>query len=245
MIRRVDAPDPEFTVSDQQLMEAASRYFRWQYELAEAQIGRRVLEVGCGVGAKTEILLRRFPNIQLSGIDVNDNQVTATKTFLEGLPHFQNRYTIQKMDASNMEFQSNTFDGAFICWVLEHVPDPRKTLSECNRILKPNGVLVVNYPDIGSWLSRVMKSKWIFLLSIHLYYFTPKTIRAMLRNTGYKTVLIKPHFQRLSLGYLVYRTEAYSKFLHKIGKKLVNTLKMDNLQVPYWLGQTFVLARKK
>ncbi|MBS3106475.1 methyltransferase domain-containing protein [Candidatus Woesearchaeota archaeon] len=128
--------------------------------------------------------------------------------------------------------------------VLEHMGDPKRTLQECNRILKPGGILVVNYPDIGSWLSRLMRRRWIFLLSVHIYYFTRPTIKAMLAKTGFKVEVVKPHIQTLSLGYLIYRMEAYSKLLHKTSKPVVKALRMNNLQVPYWLGQTFVLARK-
>lgn len=143
------------------------------------------------------------------------------------------------------EFKEDYFDVVTLWDVLEHVSDPTKLLNECRRILKKKGILIVNYPDIGSWIARLMRSKWIFLLSVHLYYFTPKTIKATLGKTGFKTLKIKPHFQTLSLGYLAYRMEPYSRFLHKISKKGIALLKLNNFQMPYWLGQTLVIARKK
>jgi 2-polyprenyl-3-methyl-5-hydroxy-6-metoxy-1,4-benzoquinol methylase len=145
----------------------------------------------------------------------------------------------------NIKYPDNHFDVITLWDVLEHTPDPKKVLTEVNRILKKDGLLVVNYPDVGSWIAKLMKSKWVFLLTVHLYYFTPKTIKVMLNKTNFQTIKIKPHFQKLSLGYLVYRMEPYSKLLHKVGSKVVNLLKMGNLQIPYWLGQTLVLARKK
>ena len=144
----------------------------------------------------------------------------------------------------DQQYPDNFFDVVTLYDVLEHMGDPKRTLQECNRILKPGGILVVNYPDIGSWLSRLMRRRWIFLLSVHIYYFTRPTIKAMLAKTGFKVEVVKPHIQTLSLGYLIYRMEAYSKLLHKTSKPVVKALRMNNLQVPYWLGQTFVLARK-
>lgn len=142
------------------------------------------------------------------------------------------------------KFENEFFDVITLWDVLEHVTNPKRILEECYRILKSDGIIVINYPNVGSWISKVMRSKWIFLLSVHLYYFTPKTIRSMLKKTGFSIIETKPHFQTLQLGYLMFRMKEYSKLLHKLGYKAVNILRMKNFQVPYWLGQTLVIARK-
>ncbi len=145
----------------------------------------------------------------------------------------------------DQKFKDNEFDVVTLWDVLEHVTEPKKTLEECNRIIKKDGLLVVNYPDVGSAVAKLMGKRWIFYLSVHLFYFDKKTIRKILEETGFEVVKIKKHFQTLSLGYLVFRMKAYNKFLHKLGKKIVDTLKLNNLLIPYWLGQTLVIARKK
>ncbi len=144
-----------------------------------------------------------------------------------------------------VHFPSNQFDVVTLWDVLEHVPDPGAELQEINRILKKGGYLVVNYPDIGSWIARIMRSKWMFLLNVHLWYFTPDTITKLLQKHGYKVVKIRPHFQSLSLGYLVFRMRAYSKVLHKAFTPLTKAFRMENVQIPYWLGQTLVIAKKR
>ena len=50
-------------------------------------------------------------------------------------------------------------------------------LRRVTALLTPGGLLIVNYPDIGSWIARAMGRKWPFLSSVHLYYFTRTTIR--------------------------------------------------------------------
>lgn len=142
------------------------------------------------------------------------------------------------------KYPDGFFDVITLWDVLEHVPDPKKVLVECNRILKKGGLLIVNYPDIDSLAARMMGKKWVFLLTVHLFYFTPKTIRKILGVTNFRVVRIKKHFQTLSFGYLVMRMEPYSKFLHKIASMFVNLTRTGNIQIPYWLGQTLVIARK-
>lgn len=105
---------------------------------------RRLLEVGSGVGAQSQILLRRFPDLQLTCIDFSETQIATAKKNLENNPVAKDRYEIQQMDAMDMSFPSkHVFDGAFLCWVLEHVPDPKKVLSEVRRVLQPGSTVYV------------------------------------------------------------------------------------------------------
>ncbi|WP_225764752.1 methyltransferase domain-containing protein [Stenotrophomonas sp. Marseille-Q4652] len=98
---------------------------------------RHVLEVGSGVGAQTEILLRRFPELRVTGIDLNERQLGAAIEQLGTMPWLQGRYEFQQADATNLPFDARSFDGAFLCWVLEHVPSPARALAEVRRVLSP------------------------------------------------------------------------------------------------------------
>jgi SAM-dependent methyltransferase len=103
---------------------------------------RRLLEVGSGVGAQTEILLRHFPEIHVTGIDINDEQLAEARRFLATVPWATGRFDIRKMDAQKLEFDPESFDCAFLCWVLEHVPSPPRVLGEVRRVLAPGAPIV-------------------------------------------------------------------------------------------------------
>ncbi len=114
------------------------------YQNVNFSSAKHILEVGCGVGAQTEILLRRFPELRVSGIDVSEKQLQAAEDFLSSIAYTKGRYDLKKMDASKLTFATGSFDGAFISWVLEHVPDPERVLNEVRRVLKPGSTVVVN-----------------------------------------------------------------------------------------------------
>src|SRR5579883_1627847 len=65
---------------------------------------RRLLEVGAGVGAETEILLRHFPDLRVTGIELNDEQIAEAQRYLASVPWAmadgKPRYEIRKMDAT-------------------------------------------------------------------------------------------------------------------------------------------------
>ena len=142
-------------------------------------------------------------------------------------------------------FPAASFDVITLWDVLEHTPDPLAVLRECYRLMKPGGLLVVNYPDIGAWIARAMGRKWVFLLSVHYYYFTTTTIRDALNRTGWEPFKLKPHFQSLELDYILFRATPYAAFLAKPLRQFVNALGLGKVSMPYWVGQTLVLSRKK
>lgn len=144
----------------------------------------------------------------------------------------------------DMKLPDAAFDVVTLWDVLEHTPDPKAVLKECARVLKPGGVLVVNYPDIHSSIARLMGRRWVFLLSVHLYYFTSETLKAMLSQVGFRQLARRTHWQTLELGYILFRMEAYLGGLARLLGRLVKALRLSTLQIPYWMGQMLVIAEK-
>lgn len=138
-----------------------------------------------------------------------------------------------------------SFDVVTLWDVIEHTPDPMHVLRRARQALARGGLLVVNYPDIGSWVARLMGRRWPFLSSVHLYYFTRQTIREALLQAGFETIAIRPHMQRLQLGYIAARGSVVSPALSRIAQRAVSMARLDRREVPYWIGQTFVAARAR
>ena len=144
----------------------------------------------------------------------------------------------------DMNLSEASFDVVTLWDVLEHTPDPKAVLLECGRILKDKGLLVVNYPDIGSLVSRLMGRQWVFLLSVHLYYFTLSTIKKILEQTGFQILRHRKHWQSLELDYILFRMRPYLPLIPDLGRKMTKILQLQKAQIPYWVGQTLVLAHK-
>jgi SAM-dependent methyltransferase len=133
---------------------------RKQARIAESTIfrnvdysgARRLLEVGSGVGAQTEILLRRFPDLHATCVDLNAAQLDAAREHLGKMAWLEGRYTLQQGDASDLPFEPRSFDAAFLCWVLEHVPSPARVLSEVRRVLAPGSPVYITEVMNASFL---------------------------------------------------------------------------------------------
>lgn len=164
-----------------------------------------VLEVGCGVGAQSAILLRRFPKLKLTCIDASDKQLERCRKYLDSLAYAKGRYEIKKMDAKALEFQGRTFDGAFLCWVLEHIPDPKRVLSEVRRVLKPGSkVFVTEVMNSAFFLDPYSPNVWKFWMAFNDFQldqggdpFVGAKLGNFLTSLGYKRVatnIISTHF---------------------------------------------------
>lgn len=98
---------------------------------------KRLLEVGCGVGAQTQILLRRFPKIKIDGVDLSTEQLQVAHQLLK--KEIQNKKVrLFQQNAENLSLpDKGAYEAAFLCWFLEHVPDPLAVLKNVKKHLKP------------------------------------------------------------------------------------------------------------
>ena len=133
-----------FTEEEQQRLYRQARFVEHRvHDRLPFQRCRNLLEVGCGVGAQTEILLRHFPDLHVTGIDRSPVNLEQARRHLGSLPWTTERYELLEMDAGHMDFPADRFDAAFLCWILEHVANPQKVLAEVRRVLRPGSPIVV------------------------------------------------------------------------------------------------------
>jgi ubiquinone/menaquinone biosynthesis C-methylase UbiE len=133
-----------FTRTEQERLRRQARFLEHRiHERIPFWKCRRLLEVGSGVGAQTEILLRHFPDLHVTGVDASEANLEAARENLGRLQWAEGRYELVHEDATRLSFPADSFDGAFLCWILEHVGDPMRVLSEVRRVLRSGAHVVV------------------------------------------------------------------------------------------------------
>jgi SAM-dependent methyltransferase len=112
--------------------------------------GSRVLEAACGVGAQTILLARNSPGAEFVSIDISLESLLKAKLRVaeDGI----NNVTFCQADVYQLPFGPDTFDHIFVCFLLEHLPDPLLSLKCMKEILKPGGTITVIEGDHGSAL---------------------------------------------------------------------------------------------
>jgi SAM-dependent methyltransferase len=196
-------------------------------------LGARLLDVGCAGGAF--LVAARNYGFSVTGVEPS--------RWLAEFGRTQYGLDIQPGILSPGMFPDESFDVITLWDVIEHVTRPGELLGSIHGLLKRDGLLLVNYPDFGSWMARILGQRWPFLLSVHLLYYTRATIALQLQRAGFEVVRTQPHFQSLKLGYVLKRMGPYISMSRPI-RSIVEAVGLGNVPVTYNMGQMLVVARK-
>jgi len=159
-----------------------AKLYRWLVEtgstiVPEVSAARpRALELGCGTGQFAR-------QLQEAGWDVEGVETSARAAAIaraRGL-------SVHVGTIESLGLPSEAFDVVFAWMVVEHLHDPVATLRSIHRVLKPRGLFAFSVPNCGTWESRVFGRYWYaWQVPTHLQHFTPTTLRALLRRTGFR-----------------------------------------------------------
>lgn len=101
------------------------------------------LDVGCGNGAFTELIVTRTNAAAVHGIDPSEGQLSFART----RPHAE-KMQLRQGTATELPYGDDMFDAATMALVLFFVPDPAKGVAEMARVVKPGGSVAAYAWDI-------------------------------------------------------------------------------------------------
>jgi ubiquinone/menaquinone biosynthesis C-methylase UbiE len=110
--------------------------------------GSRVLEAGCGVGSQTVTLARNSPLARFVCVDVSAESLAQARKRIESIG--ATNVEFRQADLFELPFAPESFDHAFVCFVLEHLSRPLEALRTLKGLVKPGGTITVIEGDHGS-----------------------------------------------------------------------------------------------
>lgn len=128
-------------------IEAKYDFIDQMLDFSETEHPRTILDVGCGIGGTSRYLANKFPDAQVTGITISqEQQRRATQLAAErGLTNVK----FEICDALAMKYEDDQYDFVWACESGEHMPDKEKYVQEMTRVLKPGGRIV-----IATWCQR-------------------------------------------------------------------------------------------
>jgi len=173
---------------------------------------KRVLDIGCGEGFFL-YLLSRIGIKEIYGVDKSEKAIQ----FLRWRYGF-NSFAGELHDAN---YKDDFFDLITLWDVLEHIPNPRYTLAEIRRVLDKEGVLYIRVPNARYlifkhliWV-KIFKKEKCFIPKVHYYNFSPKNLRRMLKDLGFRYIDIRPGMP-----------EIYGPFVRRFVHRILYTMSL-------------------
>jgi 2-polyprenyl-3-methyl-5-hydroxy-6-metoxy-1,4-benzoquinol methylase len=221
--------------------ELFENYFRQKLDLIEKKISKkgRILDIGCSLGFFLNEARKR--GWETWGVEISDYPATFAQNKL--------KLNVFKGTLEKAKFKQNFFDVVTIFQTIEHFPNPRESLEEVGRVLKPSGLLVITTPDIESLYTNLLgKKSFQFNHQEHFFYFCRKTLTKLLEKVGFRKIAIQGDGAWfLSIDDLLERFNHFYpgfRFLTKPARQLVSKTFLAKIKLPIIFGDIVVTAIK-
>ncbi|HHB52079.1 MAG TPA: class I SAM-dependent methyltransferase [Saprospiraceae bacterium] len=147
---------------------------------------KTLLDVGCGTGSF--LVSAQSKKWKVSGIEPNRKAASIASQKLNS-----NSKIFPNLDTLLQDYNSNSFDVISLWHVLEHVPNYDEYIKSLQKLLKPNGVLLVAVPNYKSFDARYYNEYWAaYDVPRHLWHFSQKAIRHIFSNYHMSVFKILP-----------------------------------------------------
>jgi len=185
----------QYVKSYEECIEKIDRYrIQKSYKLLENEPPGKILDIGCMGGKYMLPLLKK--GWDCYGVEISEACKIAQKRGIKCV----------RCDASKgLPFKDEFFDVIWAEEIIEHILDTDFFLSECNRVLKLNRILIISTPNLASLINRIKLLFGLYPRYVqynncgpgHVRYYTVNILKNQLKVHGFKTVRIIGNFLSL------------------------------------------------
>jgi len=160
-------------------LEKIYRYHLLNYEVSKVvettqRKTGKLLDIGCGTGDRLDIF--RGLGFDTYGVEISQSAKYAKEHL--GL-------NVKQGNLFDANYHDSFFDIITLHNVLEHTHNPQKIIAELRRILKEDGTLVIQVPNIECAQFKLFNKRWSAIdVPRHLYYFNSNIISRLLEKQG-------------------------------------------------------------
>lgn len=193
----------------------------------------RFLEIGCSTG---EMLIEANSFFAAKGVEADEKNSRVCRS--RGLDVFAGTLC-------DARFPDSHFDAAAMYHVIEHVPSPRRELSELHRIIKPGGWLILETPNIATVWFRLLGARWRQFIPDHIFFFTPQTITKLCEENGFELRELRSVGKAMSLRLFINRLSRYHRPTANLLEAISDRLNLSDRTIRLKLGDVMRLYAKR
>ena len=139
-----------------------------------------IIDVGCGAGYF--MLSASTRGWQADGTEISEEAITLAEA--KGQRVF-------KGDIASLDLGKDKYDIATLFELMEHASNPEDIIKKLSYILRPSGLIYITTPNYNSLTRLLLGNRWSWFHKEHLFYFTDKTLKAILEKYGFRIKTIR------------------------------------------------------
>ncbi|MGB9715569.1 MAG: class I SAM-dependent methyltransferase [Thermodesulfovibrionales bacterium] len=221
------------------LLKEADAYNRWIFQKMKPWIGKRILEVGCGIGNITGLLLS-YGKVFVSDINIEYLQIVEKK--FKDNPNFQGSIMWNITENPSRDLY-NAIDTIVCCNVLEHIEDDESALKKFYQLLPFDGKLIIIIPAL-----KILYNPLDHELG-HFRRYNKSEVIKKLKSCSFKILYID--FFNISgiIGWFINGNILKRRFLSRKQIKIFNKfvpilLRLEKI-VPSFIGLSIIAVGEK
>jgi ubiquinone/menaquinone biosynthesis C-methylase UbiE len=162
--------------------------FKPSHRLMVEQLGprvQRILDVGCGTSRFAARVLRRFPNMEVVGLDLCSHMLRTSRI---RFPQSQNQVHLVRGDSERLPFCDNTFDLVTCSHSFHHYPNQAQVVAEMHRVLRPDGQVMIIDGDRDRWWGRLIFDVLVVLMEGRVKHLTGRAMAGLYQAAGFADI---------------------------------------------------------
>lgn len=200
-----------------------------------------VLDIGCGMGEWIQLLHDRCSFDDYFGVEYSEAMVEMCK----------NRCPWAHVYLSSAEdikeaLGDRKFNLISIIAVIEHLRNPRKVLEYISNHLEVGGRVIIVYPRIDSYPSKLMGKRWhLFSPVAHLTLFSRRGLTTLMKNLGLGILNVQPMQQYWSLQYVLSIAAYFFPSFRYFFSRLNDLRVVRNFKFSLYVGVDIIIAERQ
>lgn len=199
-------------------------------KLINSTKGGKFLEIGADLALLSKRLLETN---KVNSVDAVEPNLEVEKSLLKNIRNSGQIYT----DLNSIPLTAN-YDAAGAIHVIDHLLDPRETLSQISNHLKPESTLLIVVHNEKSFLRHILRRSWPPFCLQHPQLFSPRTLEKTLLISGFQVSKNRRTVNYVSMKQII----MLLKSIGIVSKKFPNFL--PDVAIPVIFGNIAVLSSK-
>ena len=173
-------------------------------DISQLALGKKILEIGCGNGVGTQLIQQFFKPSEFIATEFDPRLVEIAKMKNKG-----SNISVEAGDATHLRFMDNEFDAVIGLSVIHHIPNWRACVDELQRVIKPNGLLIIKELSIETFESPFGQIARRLVEHPYDSMLRQNEFLEYVEQKGFKILVCRPHSMLYFLSdfFLVARKE--------------------------------------